>query len=118
MQEITEMAEKLGQALARTEEYQALKQAIDAAGEDRELVELQNKIQDLEQTMQTRLKSGDEPTEEQKKEYEEHFTKLQGNSAYQRLVAAQSNFDKVVGRVNQTIHEGIQKGADSRIILS
>ena len=44
MQEIMEMAERLGQSLARTEEYQALRRAISASGEDRELSELQTEI--------------------------------------------------------------------------
>ena len=118
MQEIMDMAERLGQSLARTEEYQALRRAISASGDDRELAELQTQIQDLEQAMQGRLKRGEEPTEEQKEEYEAFFTRLQTNDSYQQLVAAQSNFDKVVAKVNETIHQGIQKGADSRIILS
>ncbi len=112
------MAERLGQSLARTEEYQALRKAIDASGDDRELAELQSKIQKLEQELQSQIQAGKEPSEEQKKEYEGHFNSLQSNPAYQRLVAAQSNFDKVVARVNETIHKGIQKGAESRIILS
>jgi cell fate (sporulation/competence/biofilm development) regulator YlbF (YheA/YmcA/DUF963 family) len=118
MQEIIEMAERLGQSLARTDEYQALRRAISASGEDRELAELQSQIQQLEQTMQARLQNGEEPTEEQTKEYEGFFTRLQSNGSYQRLVSAQANFDKVVAKVNETIHQGIQKGAESRIILS
>lgn len=118
MQEIMEMAERLGQALARTDEYQALRRAIAASGDDRELAELQSQIQELEQRMQTRLQGGEEPTEEQAKEYEGFFTRLQANASYQRLVAAQTNFDKIVAKVNETIHQGIQKGADSRIILT
>jgi len=39
MQEIMEMAERLGKSLARTDEYQALRRAISASGEDRELAE-------------------------------------------------------------------------------
>jgi cell fate (sporulation/competence/biofilm development) regulator YlbF (YheA/YmcA/DUF963 family) len=118
MEAIMDMAERLGQSLARTEEYQALRRAISASGEDRELAELQTKIQELEQAMQSRLQEGEEPTEEQTKEYEGFFSQLQTNSAYQRLVAAQANFDKVVSKVNETIHKGIQKGAESRIIVS
>lgn len=118
MQEILEMAERLGQSLARTDEYQALKRAIDASGDDRELAELQNQIQKLEQELQGRLQAGEQPTDEQTREYEGYFNRLQSNPAYQRLVAAQSNFDKIVARVNETIHQGIQKGAESRIILS
>ena len=118
MQEIMEMAGRLGQSLARTDEYQALRRAIEASGDDRELAELQSQIQTLEQQMQGQLQQGKEPSEEQAKEYEAFFTRLQANSSYQRLVSAQSNFDKVVTRVNETIHRGIQKGAESRIILS
>jgi cell fate (sporulation/competence/biofilm development) regulator YlbF (YheA/YmcA/DUF963 family) len=118
MQEIMGMAERLGQSLARTDEYQALRKAIVASGDDRELSELQTEIQALEQKMKTRLQAGEEPTEEQGRAYEEFFSKLQANSSYQRLVAAQTNFDKIVSRVNETIHQGIQKGAESRIILS
>ena len=68
--------------------------------------------------MQTRLQQGEEPTEEQTKEYEGFFSRLQTNTSYQRLVSAQANFDKIVAKVNETIHQGIQKGAESRIILS
>lgn len=118
MQEIMEMAERLGQALARTDEYQALNRAISASGEDRDLAELQSQIQGLEEGMQTRLQKGEEPTEDQAKEYEAFFSRLQANSSYQRLVATQTNFDKIVAKVNETIHRGIQKGAESRIILS
>ena len=118
MQEILGMAERLGQSLARTEEYQALKRAIDASGDDRELAELQNQIQALEQRLQTRLQAGEEPNEEETKEYEAYFSRLQSNASYQRLVVTQTNFDKVVSKVNETIHQGIQKGAESRIILT
>jgi cell fate (sporulation/competence/biofilm development) regulator YlbF (YheA/YmcA/DUF963 family) len=118
MHEIMEMAERLGQALARTDEYQALRRAISASGDDRELAELQTQIQELEQQMQSRLQAGKEPTEEQTGEYEAFFSRLQANASYQRLISAQTNFDKVVARVNETIHQGIQKGADSRIILT
>lgn len=118
MEEIIQMAERLGQSLARTDEYQALRRAVDASGDDRELAELQNRIRDLEGELHSRLQAGDEPTEEQAQEYEALFSRLQANSSYQRLVSAQTNFDKIVTKVNETIHLGIQKGAESRIILS
>jgi cell fate (sporulation/competence/biofilm development) regulator YlbF (YheA/YmcA/DUF963 family) len=117
MQEIMQMAERLGQALARTEEFQALRRAIDASGDDRELAELQTRIREMESDFHSRLQAGEEPTQEQAEEYETCFSSLQANSSYQRLVAAQTNFDKIVNKVNETIHIGIQKGAESRIIL-
>ena len=36
--------------------------------------------------------------------------------SYQRLVAAQENFDKLMARVNDWIVDGIEKGATSSII--
>jgi hypothetical protein len=41
---------------------------------------------------------------------------VQGRSAYQRLLVAQENFDKTMGRVNDWILDGIEKGASSPII--
>ena len=38
--------------------------------------------------------------------------------AFQKVVAAQSNFEKVMHRVNQTVAQGIEEGAQSRIIIS
>jgi len=35
---------------------------------------------------------------------------------YQRLVAAQENFDKTMGKVNDWIVDGIERGASSSII--
>ena len=49
---INEKALELGNALARTDEYQALKRAMDAADEDRELVELRNRIHALEEKIE------------------------------------------------------------------
>jgi len=44
------------------------------------------------------------------------LTQIQGRSTYQRLLVAQENFDKIMGRVNDWILEGIEKGASSPII--
>jgi len=42
--------------------------------------------------------------------------KIQSQAAYQRAVAAQENFDKLMLRVNQWIMDGMKKGAASPII--
>ena len=112
-----EMARQLGDAMARTDEYQALQRTIQAADEDAELTELKNAMEQLEQKVSALLRTGTEPDDELKSEYEGTFTRLQSNPMYQRLVAAQTNFDKVLMRVNETIGEGMQAGASSRIIL-
>lgn len=118
MAEMMEMAKQLGNQLARTDEYQALKRAISAADDDREMVELRNELEDLEGQIEAELRAGRQPDDDVRTEYEEKVSKLQANAAYQRLVAAQSNFDKIVRKVNETIMKGIEEGADSRIIIS
>lgn len=115
---LMEMAKDLGSNLARTEEYQALKRAISAADDDRDIAELRTELENIEGRIEADLRAGKEPPDETKQEYESAVGRLQANSTYQRLVAAQANFDKVVRKVNQTIMEGLEEGASSRIILS
>jgi cell fate (sporulation/competence/biofilm development) regulator YlbF (YheA/YmcA/DUF963 family) len=118
MAEIYEMAKDLGAALAKTDEYQALKRASDAAENDRELVELRNKLQSLERDLEVQLRAGREPDEDIKREYTEAAESLQAMAAFQRVVAAQTNFEKVMHRVNETVARGIEEGAQSKIIIS
>jgi cell fate (sporulation/competence/biofilm development) regulator YlbF (YheA/YmcA/DUF963 family) len=117
MSKIQEMAMDLGQALGRTDEYQALKRAAQSADEDRELTELRNSLQNLEAELMASLRGGQEPSEEDKDRYEELARALQSKPLYQRLVAAQTNFDKVLQVANETISRGIEQGAMGRIIL-
>lgn len=117
MSKITEMAKDLGQALGRTDEYQALKRAAESVDEDRDLAALRTELEKLESEMVSLLQSGQEPEDEQKERYESLARKLQAKPEYQRLVAAQTNFDKLLQKVNQTISSGIQEGAQGRIIL-
>lgn len=112
------MALELGKALGRTDEYQALKRASDALGDDREITELRNTLEALEGEMMTLLRGGQEPTDEQKERYEGLVRDLQSRSGYQRLVAAQANFDKLLQKANETISRGIQEGGESRIVLA
>lgn len=114
---LQEMALELGQQLGRTEEYQALRRAIQAADDDREVVELRNELRDLEVKLESSLRRGEQPEEEDVEAYEAAAGRLQASSTYQRLVAAQTNFDKVVRRVNDTIARGIDQGGQSRIII-
>ena len=115
---LMEQARELGGALARTDEYQNLKRVISQADDDREITELKNELQKLEGRIEAALRAGKEPDDDLKQEYESSVSKLQANSTYQRLVAAQSNFDKVVQKVNETIMKGLDEAAESRIILS
>lgn len=117
MTKITEMAKDLGQALGRTDEYKALRRAASGVEEDRDLNALRTELEKLESEMVSLLQSGKEPEDEQKERYEELARDLQSRAEYQRLVSAQSNFDKLLQKVNETISKGIQEGAQGRIIL-
>jgi len=118
MSSIMEKAKDLGNALARSDEYQALKRAMDSVDDDRELVELRNRIEDLETTLEADIKAGRQPSEEIRQEYAEVAEELQRRPAFQRVISAQANFEKIMHKVNETVAQGIEEGAKSRIILS
>lgn len=112
-----ERARELGRLLGQTDEYQALLRARKALAEDRELTTLLNRLAELDGRMVQSLERGEAPTAEDQGEYEQNFTKVQASPVYQAVVAAQSNFERVLKRVNDEIAKGIEAGAQSRIIL-
>jgi cell fate (sporulation/competence/biofilm development) regulator YlbF (YheA/YmcA/DUF963 family) len=114
---IRERAQELGRQLGQSEEYKALARARQRLTEDRAAVTAMNQLDALEQQVSLALHQGQEPSDEIKQEYERLFSELQGSPVYQGLVAAQSNFDKVLARVNEEISRGMEAGAQSRIIL-
>ncbi len=118
MDAIQEKAREIGRLLSQTGEYRALKQANERLGEDRESVTLLNRLSALEEELSSSLRSGLEPSPEQEAEYESIAEELQQKSTYQALVAAQSNFDRYMVRINEEIGQGIKAGENSRIILS
>lgn len=112
-----EKAKDVGRLLGQTEEYKELQRARQRLNEDRETVELVNRLADLERQLTTQLQRGEEPDESSRTEYEETFSKLQSGPRYQALVAAQSNFDRVLQKVNERIGEGMEAGSKSSIIM-
>lgn len=114
---IFDKAQELGRSMGQTEEYKALQRARTALSDDRDAVALLNRLGELEREITALLQRGQEPAEETREAYESTFSSLQSQSVYQRLVAAQSNFEKVVARVNEEIEKGIQSASQSRIIF-
>ncbi|HEX6940361.1 MAG TPA: YlbF family regulator [Longimicrobiales bacterium] len=112
-----EKARDLGRLIGQTDEYQALQRARQRLGEDRDVVALINRLAELEQGIAQSLHRGEAPEEAVREEYEQVVSRLQASPVYQGLVAAQANFDKVLGRVNEEIAHGMEAGAKSRIIL-
>ena len=113
---IEEKAKDLGRMLGQSKEYQELKRANDALGEDKDAVALLKQMEQLRSEAQAMIQRGERPTQDMEKKLDELLQKVQVQAAYQRLIAAQENFDKVMARVNEWILEGIRAGATSPII--
>lgn len=114
---IRDKAAELGRMLGQTDEYQALQRARERVNEDRDLPALLNRLAELESQLAHALEHGEAPPDEAREAYESAFAELQSSAVYQGLAAAQSNFDKVLTRVNEDISKGMEAGARSRIIL-
>jgi cell fate (sporulation/competence/biofilm development) regulator YlbF (YheA/YmcA/DUF963 family) len=113
---IDETAQQLGKLIGQGEEYRALLRARDAVEEDKGLREKLRRLEELAGTVQQKVAQGQEPEPAEAEEYERLFGEVQSSPSYQQLVAAQSNFDKVMHHVQEQIMEGMRKGGQSRII--
>ena len=100
---IEDKAKELGRLIGQSPEYQAVKRANDALGQDAGAVALLKQMEQLRMSAQQMLQRGERPTEEMEKELDGLLGKVQGQSVYQRLVVAQENFDKTMGKVNDWI---------------
>ena len=113
---IENKAKELGRMIGQSSEYQAVKRANDALGQDSAAVALLKQMEELRMNAQLMIQRGERPTEEMEKDLDALLGQVQSQAAYQRLVAAQENFDKLMARVNDWIVDGIEKGATSSII--
>lgn len=114
---IEEKAREIGKLLSRTDEFQAVKKANERLGEDRETVEMMNRLADLEGQLTAYIRAGREPEKELQEEFSKLAEEIQQKSVYQAVVAAQSNFERMMGRINEEIARGLEVGDSSRIIL-
>src|SRR5262245_46998159 len=113
---IEDKAKDLGRLIGQSSEYQAVKRASDSLNEDRDTVSILQRMEQLRVEASRMIQNGERPTQTMEKELDELLGKIQGRPTYQRLLVAQENFDKIMGRVNDWILEGIEKGAASPII--
>ena len=102
--------------IGQSPEYQAVRRANDALGQDAGAVALLKQMEQLRVNAQQMIQRGERPTEEMEKDLDSLLGQVQSQMVYQRLVSAQENFDKLMARVNDWIVDGIEKGAASSII--
>jgi len=114
---IEERAKDLGRLIGQSKEYQEMKRANDALGADDEAVKLLKAMEQLRADAQQMIQRGERPNAEMEQQLDALLQKVQVQPAYQRLISAQENFDKLMARVNEWILDGIEKGAASPIIM-
>ena len=113
---IENKAKELGRMIGQSPEYQAVRRANDALGQDAAAVALLKQMEQLRMNAQQMIQRGERPTEEMEKDLDSLLGQVQSQMVYQRLVSAQENFDKLMARVNDWIVDGIEKGSTSSII--
>lgn len=109
-------AKDLGRLIGQSPEYQAVKRANEALSQDEPALGLLKQMEQLRMDAQRMIQRGERPTEQMETDLDALLGQVQGQAVYQRLVAAQENFDKLMARVNDWIVDGIEKGATSSII--
>ncbi len=114
---IEEKSRDLGRMVGQSKEYQELKRANEALTQDPEAVTLLKQMEQLRAEAQRMLSRGEQPTKEMERQLDELLQRVQVQPAYQRLIASQENFDKLMSKVNDWILDGIDKGAASPIIM-
>lgn len=113
---LEDKAIELGRLIGQSPEYQAVKRANDALSGDRDAVALLQRLEQLRTEAQRMIERGETPSPDMDKQLDELLSSIQGRAVYQRAVAAQENFDKIMLRVNNWILDGIKRGATSSII--
>ena len=113
---LEEKAQDLGRVIGQSSEYQAVKRTSEALNGDREAVTLLRQMEQIRLDAQAMIERGENPTPDMEQQLDALLGQVQGNPVYQRAIAAQENFDKLMLRVNTWISEGIRKGATSSII--
>jgi cell fate (sporulation/competence/biofilm development) regulator YlbF (YheA/YmcA/DUF963 family) len=114
---IEEKAVELGRMIGQTEEFKAVNRARDAIEDVSEIKAQTQRLEMLAQQIEQHVRAQKDAPEETKQEYEQLLSSIQAHPKYQQLIAAQSNFDKIMHMVNEKILEGMRLGAESSIII-
>jgi cell fate (sporulation/competence/biofilm development) regulator YlbF (YheA/YmcA/DUF963 family) len=113
---IDEKAVDLGRLIGQTDEYKALRRAHEQVRDLKQLQDQMGRLHNVAGDLERAASEGREPPEALVQEYDTLLATIQGDASYQAVVAAQSNFDKLMLKVNEQIMEGIRRGSASPII--
>ena len=113
---IWDKAQELGRLIGQSAEYQALRRAESSLREDKDTVAKLDQIQTIARKVDEIVASGQMPDEPTTEAYESAVRALETSQTGQAYVVARTNFEKLMGKVNQQISEGMERGATSSII--
>jgi cell fate (sporulation/competence/biofilm development) regulator YlbF (YheA/YmcA/DUF963 family) len=116
MEAIDKRAEELGRLVGQSEEYLAWRRAEERLTADDGLRQSLDHLAQLQVTAAEKAERGEHPTAEQQAELDTLWSTVQVSPLYQAYIAARTNFDKMMYRINETILDGMKKGSESRII--
>ena len=116
MEAISARAEELGRLVGQSEEYLAWRKSEERLTADAELRSALDHLAQLQMAAAEKAEHGEQPTAEQQQELDTLWSKVQVSPLYQTYVAARTNFDKMMYRINEQILDGMKKGSESRII--
>lgn len=113
---IEEKAQELGRLIGQSNEYKALRRAEGSLREDPEAQGRLETISRLTREFDQMIAQGQAPDEDKAKDYESTLREFELSPVGQTYLVARTNVDKLMAKVNQSIGEGIERGATSGII--
>ncbi len=116
MEAIDKRADELGRLVGQSEEYLAWRRSEERLTADDALRQSLDHLAQLQVAAADKAERGEPPTPEQQAELDALWSQVQVSPLYQSYIAARTNFDKMMYRINETILNGMKKGSESRII--
>lgn len=113
---IEEKAQELGRLIGQSPEYQTLRRAEKALQEDAETRARLEKIDELARLIDEQVAQRKVPEEGTVNAYETAVRDLEVSTQGQSYVTARANYEKLMAKVNQQMHSGIERGSSSSII--
>lgn len=113
---LDDKARELGRLIGQSQEYQAVKRSSATLNNDGAALAIMRRMEEIRMEAERMIGRGENPTAEMEQDLDGLLEQVQGNPTYQQMAVAQENFDKLMTRVNETILDGIHKGATSSII--
>jgi cell fate (sporulation/competence/biofilm development) regulator YlbF (YheA/YmcA/DUF963 family) len=114
---IFERAGEVGRLISQTPEYAYLKTAHREIEEDEEARTKLGRIDELRGQLAGYLERDEEAPQELLDDLTKLSEEVQTSVKFQSLIAAESNFNKLMDRVHGAIGSGIKAGEQSKIII-